>query len=74
MREVIIGDANAVVGRPATPVRYAGIARRTARRTVRRTAYATVPAQQTTDGDVYVCANTQYQAAYDGDTVVYQQM
>jgi hypothetical protein len=86
--DLVIGgrDANAVVGRPLTPVSYAGVARRTTRRTVRRTAYATAPAQQTTvvintlpagcqqNGDVYVCGNTQYQAAYDGDTVVYQQL
>ena len=30
------GDAHAVVGRPLTPVSYAGVARRTSRRTVRR--------------------------------------
>jgi hypothetical protein len=32
-------DAQAVVGRPLTPMSYAGVARRTTRRTVRRTAY-----------------------------------
>src|SRR5262245_42362571 len=36
-----VPDAQAVVGRPLTPVSYAGVARRTSRRTVRRTAYAT---------------------------------
>jgi hypothetical protein len=30
------GDARAVVGRPLTPMSYAGVARRTSRRTVRR--------------------------------------
>lgn len=31
------GAAHAVVGRPLTPVSYAGVARRTSRRTARRT-------------------------------------
>jgi len=34
------GDAHAIIGRPLTPVSYAGVARRTTRRAVRRTAYA----------------------------------
>jgi hypothetical protein len=33
-------DAQAIRGRPLTPMSYAGVARRTSRRTVRRTAYA----------------------------------
>jgi hypothetical protein len=33
---LIISPAHAVVGRPLTPVSYAGVARRTARRTARR--------------------------------------
>jgi hypothetical protein len=33
------GDALAVVGRPLTPISYAGVARRTSRRTARRNAY-----------------------------------
>jgi len=32
----LIPSAHAVVGRPLTPVSYAGVARRTARRTTRR--------------------------------------
>ena len=84
------GDANAVVGRPMTPVSYAGVARRTTRRSVRRGAYATAaapaPVQQTTvvvnnvpagcaqNGDTYSCGDAQYQAAFDGSDVVYQQM
>jgi hypothetical protein len=31
-----VQDAHAVVGRPLTPVSYAGVARRTSRRTTRR--------------------------------------
>ncbi len=34
-----VGEAEAVVGRPLTPVSVAGVARRTSRRTVRRTAH-----------------------------------
>lgn len=37
---LFITPAEAVVGRPATPMSYAGVARRTSRRTVRRSAYA----------------------------------
>lgn len=33
------GEADAVIGRPATPGSVAGVARRTTRRTVRRTGY-----------------------------------
>ncbi|MCB1486202.1 MAG: hypothetical protein KDJ88_01965 [Bauldia sp.] len=35
----VVGDAQARVGRPLTPVSYAGVARRTSRRVARRTAY-----------------------------------
>ncbi len=34
-----VRDAQAVVGRPLTPMSYAGVARRTSRRTVRRNMY-----------------------------------
>ena len=37
---VIASDASAIIGRPLTPMSYAGVARRTTRRAVRRTAYA----------------------------------
>ena len=79
------GDAQAVVGRPLTPVSYAGVARRTARRTTRRTvaasgAYAapvagTVTALPTgcvAAGGVYTCGAVRYRPYYDGPTVVYQ--
>jgi hypothetical protein len=47
---VFIQPTHAVIGRPLTPISYAGVARRTTRRTIRRTAaYAAVlPAGCTT--------------------------
>ncbi|MBC6982343.1 hypothetical protein [Caulobacter sp. 17J80-11] len=39
----LVSQAQAVVGRPATPVSYAGVARRTTRRTVAATAAVTAP-------------------------------
>jgi hypothetical protein len=83
-------EAHAVVGRPVTPVSYAGVARRTTRRTVRRTAAATssttvVQPVQTlpddctqtggSDGTVqYTCGSSHYQPYYDGANVVYEQV
>ena len=43
----IIGSAQAVVGRPASPVSYAGVARRTTRRTVAVTTSAATTAAAT---------------------------
>jgi len=37
----LVTEANAVIGRPATPGSVAGVARRTTRRTVRRNYYGT---------------------------------
>lgn len=37
----LVSEANAVIGRPATPGSVAGVARRTSRRTVRRHVYGT---------------------------------
>lgn len=34
--DAFVGEANAIIGRPITPVSYAGVARRTSRRVVRR--------------------------------------
>jgi hypothetical protein len=77
--------ASAVIGRPLTPVSYAGVARRSsrrvARRTVARTAAYTYPTAYPTattlpddcvvvDG-AYTCGSTQYTPAMDGGTVVY---
>lgn len=71
------GTAEARIGRPATPVSYAGVARRTTRRVVRRsTIYvATIPTtcvQQTYDGAVvYRCGSSYYQPYGTQYVVVY---
>lgn len=79
-----IGQAQAVIGRPLTPVSGAGVARRTTRRTVGRYGYgygyaagtvAALPGgcvRTTRDGVlVYNCAGTFYRPVYDGPDVVY---
>jgi hypothetical protein len=59
--------AEARVGRPLTPVSYAGVARRTTRRVVRRTAYsvAVLPAGciygPYYGGNYYRCGSTYYE-------------
>jgi hypothetical protein len=66
---VLVGEAQAVVGRPMTPGSVAGVARRTTRRTIRRTAvYAsTLPRGCTTviiEGtSLYRCGGTYYQSS-----------
>ena len=75
-------DAWAVIGRPVTPMSYAGVARRTARRTTRRNlaysgAYAggavtTLPAGCVLATGMYTCGDVHYRPYYDGPTVVYQ--
>jgi hypothetical protein len=77
------GPAQAVIGRPFTPMSYAGVGRRSARRTSRRVSrrhayyggygyggYATAPSCPYVNG-VYTCGSTSYAPAYDGTTVVY---
>lgn len=70
-----IGEAEARVGRPLTPVSVAGVARRTSRRVIRRTTYyvATLPAGCTTvvvEGTtLYFCGGTYYQS-YGGRYVI----
>jgi hypothetical protein len=60
-------EAQAIIGRPMTPVSYAGVARRTTRRAIRRTAIysATLPAGCTTvvmEGvTLHQCGATYYQ-------------
>ena len=71
----IITDAQAVIGRPATPGSVAGVARRTTRRVIRRSAiYAsTLPAgcvRTTVNGmAVWRCGGVYYQP-YNGRYVV----
>jgi hypothetical protein len=71
---LLIADAQAIVGRPMTPVSVAGVARRTTRRVIRRTAvyvavlpvgYKTVVIEGAT---VYQYGTTYYQA--DGSQFV----
>ncbi len=65
----VIADAQARVGRPLTPVSYAGVARRTTRRVVRRTAYtiAALPAGCVYGpyygGNYYRCGGAYYEPA-----------
>jgi hypothetical protein len=72
-----VREAEARIGRPLTPVSYAGVARRTRRRTIRRTAvYATtLPVScvnVTINGALlYQCGYTYYQP-YNGQYVVVQ--
>ncbi len=78
---VVIRDAEAEVGRPASPGSVAGVRRRTTRRTVRRRHIATgtrvvvLPSGCTTvvkyGVEYYYCDGTYYRPYYDGDEVVY---
>ena len=70
------GQAQARVGRPATPASAAGVARRTTRRTIRRGAYiATIPggcAYGTYYGyKLYYCGGVYYQKSGSGYVIVY---
>ena len=71
----LVGDAHAVVGRPATPGSVAGVARRTTRRVVRRSAIyvSTLPAgcvrTSVNGGVVWRCGAAYYQP-YGGRYVV----
>lgn len=94
----IVSDAEAIVGRPATPVSYAGVARRTTYRAAETVAVTSAaasasapPPQATTlavgtavaalpggcvpatiGGVAYQkCGNVYYQAAYQGNNLVY---
>ena len=70
-------EADAVVGRPFTPVSYAGMARRTSRRTARRTTRRTtagisaLPAGCALAGGIYTCGAVRYRPYYDGPNLVY---
>jgi hypothetical protein len=64
---LVIGEAHARLGRPATPASVAGVARRTTRRTIRRTSVyaATLPRGCSTvviEGTtLHHCGSTYYQ-------------
>jgi hypothetical protein len=63
----LIKEAQAVVGRPVTPVSAAGVARRTTRRVIRRTTIyvATLPPSCTVvvveGASLHLCGSTYYQ-------------
>ncbi len=72
----LITEAEARVGRPATPVSAAGVARRTTRRTIRRGAYIASLPGGCTYGTyygyrLYYCGGTYYQASGGGYVIVY---
>lgn len=66
---LIVADAEARIGRPLTPISYAGVARRVTRRTIYRTSVyaATLPRSCQTvivEGtQLYLCGSTYYQTA-----------
>jgi len=74
---LIVTDAAAVIGRPATPMSYAGVARRTTRRMIYATSVyvATLPANCSTvvvEGvSLHQCGSTYYQPS-GGQYVVVQ--
>ena len=65
----LVGEAQAIVGRPLTPVSYAGVARRTTRRMIYRTTVyvAVLPPACTVvviEGTpLHMCGGTYYQAS-----------
>lgn len=72
----LVSDAQARIGRPATPGSVAGVARRTTRRTIRRGAYIrTLPAGCPYGSyygyNLYNCGGTYYQRSGSGYVVVY---
>ena len=76
LRGTLVSEAQAVVGRPLTPVSVAGVARRTTRRTIRRTAVyaASLPRGCSTVAvngvSLHQCGGTYYQAAGNQYVVV----
>jgi len=75
-RGLVIKDAEAIVGRPATAASYAGVARRTTRRTIYRTTVyvSTLPAGCTTviveGATLQQCGGTYYQPSGNQYVVV----
>jgi hypothetical protein len=68
-------DAEAIVGRPASPTSVGGVRRRTRRRTTRRWAVgsrtATLPGGCARRGDLYHCDGTYFRPYYQGTSVTY---
>jgi hypothetical protein len=74
VRLSVTSDAEARIGRPLTPLSYAGVARRTTRRVVRRsTIYmATLPMGcPMIEPNLYYCGGTYYQPYGTQFVVVY---
>lgn len=81
----LVSNADAVVGRPLTPVSYAGVARRTTRRMAYAGAASAAAAATVTTLPpgcarvqagatvTYSCGGVAYAPVYDGGTVVYVQ-
>lgn len=72
----LVADAEARVGRPATPGSVAGVARRTTRRVIRRGAYigaipAGCPYGSYYGYNLYYCGGSYYQKSGGGYVVVY---
>jgi hypothetical protein len=72
----IVSDAEARIGRPATPGSVAGVARRTTRRVIRRGAFiAAVPAGCAYGNyngySLYYCGGRYYQKSGGGYVIVY---
>jgi hypothetical protein len=72
----LVSDAEARVGRPATPGSVAGVARRTTRRVIRRGAYigaipAGCPYGSYYGYSLYYCGGAYYQRSGGGYVVVY---
>lgn len=71
----VVRDAEAIVGRPASPGSVGGVRRRTRRRTRRRwavgTRTATLPGGCTRRGDLYYCNGTYFRPYYQGTSVTY---
>ena len=60
---VIVADAEAIIGRPVTPISFAGVARRTTRRAVYATSASTAAAEQEAAAAQQQAAASQQQAA-----------
>jgi hypothetical protein len=71
-----VSRAEAVIGRPLTPLSYAGVARRTTRRAIRRGAYFSVLPHGCHYGpyygyNLYRCGGVYYQRSGGGYYIVY---